>query len=69
MHQMNQRNKNLGFQPRSVNLRKRINDSFTKREPNEVVIVHHIIDSQIVVQYEIERRSETLGILFERVVI
>lgn len=39
------------------------------RETGETIIVHHFADSPASLQLEIERRSKTLGITFERVVI
>lgn len=41
----------------------------TKREPNEYVIVHHVTDLPNHLQLEVERRSTTLGIWFERIII
>lgn len=38
------------------------------REPNETIVVHHFTDSPARLQLEIERRSRTLGITFERFV-
>jgi hypothetical protein len=38
-----------------------------KREKKEVIIIHYIMDTYRHVQLEIERRSPTLGIKFERI--
>ena len=41
-----------------------------KREPNEVIVIHHVTcDTPQRLQLEVERRSKTLGIAFERIVI
>ena len=42
----------------------------TKREPNEVIVIHHITcDTPHRLQLEVERRSQFCGIAFERIVL
>lgn len=61
--------KELGRQPKSRVLRAALADLVPKREPNELIVVHHYTDIRQSIQLEIERRSETLGIQFNRVLL
>jgi hypothetical protein len=60
---------NLGAQPRSVTVKALLTSLIERREPQEVIVVHHYIDKMDVLQLEVERRSTTLGVHFERVFI
>jgi hypothetical protein len=54
------------FSPRAPILQKAIADLIEKREPNEVIRVHHVQHFDTHLQVEIERDSKVLGFSFER---
>lgn len=58
---------NVGQQPRSQLLKTMLIDQVNKRHPDEVVVIHHFTDTEDRLQLEVERRSKTLGITFERI--
>ena len=55
-----------GQQPFNPVLRAALANLLEKREPNEVIVIHHFTDTKKFLQLEVERRSTTLGIAFER---
>lgn len=60
--------RDLGQQPRSPTMKQMLAEIVGKREPEEIVVIHHYTDRKSGLQLEVERRSETLGIHFERIV-
>jgi hypothetical protein len=58
---------NTGSQIYSPWLHNVISNNIEKREPDEIIIVHHFTDRKGTAQYEIERRSKICGITFERI--
>lgn len=60
---------NRGFQPLSTSLRQALASLIERREPDELIVVHHATDHRGFLQLEVERRSRTLGIAFERRVL
>lgn len=61
--------KELGRQPRSKVLRAALARLIEKREPAELIVVHHYTDTSASIQLEYERRSEILGIQFGRLLL
>jgi hypothetical protein len=60
---------NLGRQPLGPLIKSSLAAFVQKREPDELVIVHHYTDTRTKLQLEVERRSSTLGLSFERIVL
>ena len=58
-----------GHQPISTAMKSALAAMVEKREPNEIIVVHHYTDSRDQLQLEVERRSDELGIKFERIKI
>ncbi len=56
-----------GNRPTCKPLRETLAALVPKREPEEVIVVHHYTDDGVRLRLEVERRSITLGIKFERV--
>jgi hypothetical protein len=61
--------RDLGTQPRSEAMRQLLCSAVIPREPKEVIVIHHYADKITHLQLEVERRSETLGIAFERLIL
>lgn len=60
--------KHLGWKP-SEFLMPGLTALISKREPDEVIIVHHYADNIDALQLEVERQSKTLGLAFERIIL
>lgn len=61
--------RNYGQQPRSDAMQELLAGCVSKRELNEIVVVHHYTDVSSKLQLEIERRSDQFDICFERLII